>query len=634
LRLALWCEAHGLNAEKVRHLAAAVLADPANATARALLGLVDDGGKWRDARAVAERVKADEALSKTLAAYNGRRDRAPNTAEAQWKLALWCEENGLKEEEAAHLAAVVRLDPSRDAAWKRLGCTKQRDGRWATAQQVAADRAAREAQAAAGRKWRPVLASWKAGLAKPSASAEAERGLEGVDDPLAVPAVWQVFATGNAADQSLAVPVLGRLKGATASRALAVLAVRGRSPEVRRAAAETLRRRDPREFLDGLIASFRPPVRYESVAVGASGTGTPGVFRVLDARGVVHETVFTVDESLAHNDRMRDFLAASFSRTDPLQLWQRNLALLPTEDPARVQAVQRALSAPPGGRTSPPSPGNVPPASFSLNNPMQGAAAAAFNEALLARQWIASYQERVGAQNERIATFVSQVERANAAIEADNDRIDEVLHDLTGASEGKSREAWRAWWTDAQGYAYEPPRRTTDEPKVVGVVSDWVHLSCFAAGTPVRSIGGSTPIEAVRVGDRVLTQDPDTGRQSFQPVIAVYHNKPSATLKVTFEGGASVVATGIHRFWKAGSGWVMARDLKPGDPIRTAVGLDRVAQVNGAVEQPVFNLEVARGASFFAGEPGFLAHDNSLVNPVASPFDAVPDLAAAAPPPG
>ena len=32
--------------------------------------------------------------------------------------------------------------------------------------------------------------------------------------------------------------------------------------------------------------------------------------------------------------------------------------------------------------------------------------------------------------------------------------------------------------------------------------------------------------------------------------------------------GESIAATGIHRFWKAGNGWTMARDLKPGDRIR------------------------------------------------------------------
>ena len=34
VRLALWCEAHGLTAERLKHLSLAVLYDPANALAR------------------------------------------------------------------------------------------------------------------------------------------------------------------------------------------------------------------------------------------------------------------------------------------------------------------------------------------------------------------------------------------------------------------------------------------------------------------------------------------------------------------------------------------------------------------------------------------------------------------------
>src|SRR4051812_6691903 len=46
IKLALWCEAHGLNSERVKHLALAVLTDPTNATARGLMGLVSHGGRW------------------------------------------------------------------------------------------------------------------------------------------------------------------------------------------------------------------------------------------------------------------------------------------------------------------------------------------------------------------------------------------------------------------------------------------------------------------------------------------------------------------------------------------------------------------------------------------------------------
>ena len=75
VRLALWCEAQGREAERLKHLAIAVLADPSHATARGLLGLVADRGGWRSPEAVSDRLASDTAHAAALAAYNGRRAR-------------------------------------------------------------------------------------------------------------------------------------------------------------------------------------------------------------------------------------------------------------------------------------------------------------------------------------------------------------------------------------------------------------------------------------------------------------------------------------------------------------------------------------------------------------------------------
>src|SRR4051794_34242544 len=54
VRLALWCEAHGLRAERLKHLAMAVLYDPSNAMARGLMGLVAYDGRWKRPESVAD----------------------------------------------------------------------------------------------------------------------------------------------------------------------------------------------------------------------------------------------------------------------------------------------------------------------------------------------------------------------------------------------------------------------------------------------------------------------------------------------------------------------------------------------------------------------------------------------------
>src|SRR5262249_1089186 len=78
-----------------------------------------------------------------------------------------------------------RLDPSREAAWKRLGY-KRSDGRWMTAEQSAAGKADREAQAAADRLWTPRLLALRNGSERPADRADARARLDAGSGPAAV----------------------------------------------------------------------------------------------------------------------------------------------------------------------------------------------------------------------------------------------------------------------------------------------------------------------------------------------------------------------------------------------------------------------------------------------------------------
>ena len=109
--------------------------------------------------------------------------------------------------------------------------------------------------------------------------------------------------------------------------------------------------------------------------------------------------------------------------------------------------------------------------------------------------------------------------------------------------------------------------------------------------------------------------------------MAALHNKPAMVIKIKV-GHDVIKATEIHRFWKAGSGWVMARDVQPGDRLRSLAGSVEVSAIERGLVQPVFNLKVQNGQTYFAGGRKLLVHDSSSVDPVREPFDAVPVLAA------
>jgi hypothetical protein len=266
VRLAEWCGANGLEAERAKHLRQALVIDRTNARARELLGLP----------ALDEIPKADEPAADpaALAEYNAKRAKAPKTAEGHWALALWCEQHGLKPEALAHLAEVVRLDPKRELAWKRLGF-QNHNGRWMTEAQVQ-DQAD---QKKADRTWSKRLKELHHLVHHASRPhPEAAQELAAIDDPRAVPAVFREFAGGKSSDQLLAVQILGQIPTRASSRALASLALFGTSDEVRRRATESLRSRDPLDYLAGMIALLADPIPYEVRPVG--GPGSPGVLFV------------------------------------------------------------------------------------------------------------------------------------------------------------------------------------------------------------------------------------------------------------------------------------------------------------------------------------------------------------------
>jgi hypothetical protein len=190
VKLALWCEAHGLGSEQMKHLAMAVLVDPKNSAARGLLGLLESNGRWESLDRARERLSADSARLAHLPEYERRRakvtddeisiqrarDRleqhgqyaAANSARmkdnrrlarAHVELGQWCESSGLTPEATAHFTVAIHFDPYRESTWKRLGYVK-RDGRWTSPLQAGVRERDEREQAQADREWEPLLKNW------------------------------------------------------------------------------------------------------------------------------------------------------------------------------------------------------------------------------------------------------------------------------------------------------------------------------------------------------------------------------------------------------------------------------------------------------------------------------------------
>jgi hypothetical protein len=662
VKLALWCEAHGLDAERIKHLTLATLIDPANAGARAMLGLVQYQGKWARPDEISRSVQDDPARRALLREYMERRVKAAETADDQWKLALWCDQAGLADQAAVHFLRVVKLDPRREAAWRRLGY-KRTGGRWVKPEVLTAEKAELEAQARADKLWKPRLDHWRDGLKQrdKAGRAFAESALGQITDPRAVPMVWMTFARGDASSQGRAVTILSQIDAPGASRALAMLALFSPVAEVRQAAKEILRRRDPREFAGLVVGMFRQPVKFRSRPIdrlGAQGellvegkeadlrrlytpsqapTLQPGDQLGTDAQGMLwaNRVFGSYWVPAGYGDRVdwaSLYPAADAGRVSQV-LQQAGLPAAKSQQVGQAVAhnTQAAISALPTG-----------------GMPMEFYRYIVEGMLLPVGPMMQDARASTAAAERQLAADVQALEAYNAPIELLNGRARELLTDVSGQDHGADRQAWERWYVDLLGYAYGSPTTPsrTERPTVVEQVPldheaqappkiayqgpsnvSFIRYSCFGAGTPVTTLQGRRPIEDLRAGDVVLARDTATGVLAYRPHSAVFHNPPDSTYRID-TGGEPIVATGIHRFWKAGEGWIMARDLRAGDRLRTIGGVARVRSVAAGKVQPVFNLQVSGGDNFFVGTDGVLAHDNSLVTPAGKPFDRVSEIEA------
>ena len=233
------------------------------------------------------------------------------------------------------------------------------------------------------------------------------------------------------------------------------------------------------------------------------------------------------------------------------------------------------------------------------------------------------------ASQQRLVSDVQEIEGANALGADENARVAATLRTaLEPPAElaNEDEDGWHRWWYDRPRLpGTDPPPQVTVAVNASPQPLPLAIASCFVAGTLVRTVEGRKPIETVRVGDQVLTlRDVTSSVLAFQPITVVHRNPPAETIRVTLDNGDSVVASIYHRFYRAGLGWAMARELKTGDTLRTLGGLARVVALESAPTRPVFNLDVASSRTYFVGAKDALVHDNTLPDTHSKHFDATP----------
>ena len=141
---------------------------------------------------------------------------------------------------------------------------------------------------------------------------------------------------------------------------------------------------------------------------------------------------------------------------------------------------------------------------------------------------------------------------------------------------------------------------------------------CFVAGTVVLMAGGAVKcIEDVRVGDKVKSYNPATGKVSEKRVLQTFENEVDELVTVSTSDGQQVTATPGHKFY-ANNDWVSAEDLRAGDVLVNVNGKKVIVEQvqHELLDSPVkvYNFEVADNHTYFVGDGDGMAVHNSACN--------------------
>jgi hypothetical protein len=538
-------------------LAETLKQQPGSAAARWQAGFVRDGNMWRSY----DESALNDAQVRSADEYRRRRQETSHEFSAQLDLANWCRKQGLLDREQAHLFAAASSAREEDqiAVLRRLGfrnvngvCLSPDDLREWKRLNDAAQVALKHCEARLN-----AIANGLSGT--PRQRDAAIVSLREMCDPSTIPAIEIVLSDHSEGVALDAVEALAHLDDPQASLALARQAVFSNWARVRAAAAASLQGRNSDDFVPALTALLATPVRTGLQWIGWSGSPGSG-----SGSGVLLISYVLARET------DQQFQLATFQTTNYLvNAW-----------------VDGAVVDGPTYRAN------------RWNNALDCGMIRGQNDQLRVTGEQAEIRERA------IAEFNERSDEVNR-------RIGDALSAVSGRESSSDAAVWWNWWSQYSDLQQTGNKSVVavSETEVVGNPSSGFKImSCFAAGTPVWTETGAQAIETIKVGDRVVAKDVETGELAYKPVLQTTIRPPKELTTLRF-GDETVVCTGGHRFWSSGSGWIKARDLEPHTLLHTATGNTPVWSAKKGNTAETYNLVVADFHTYFVGKTGVLCQD-------------------------
>jgi hypothetical protein len=564
---ALKTELEGPTETRKQLLDEALRRDPNFAPARWQSGFVRWNDEWIAIDDMPRRARSIEHLAE----YRKKRGAMVETADNHRDLARWCRKNKLLDESRVHWAKVLEFEHTDAEAIEALGLQLY-NGRLLTKAQLDAEKEQVGEARRAMKRWQPQFVKWRKAVEHggPRQLDEALRGLKDVSDASAIPALEIVFAVNGEVPRQvelnkLLIETVGRMPVPEATQVLLRRSIIPDSVKIRAAAAAELKK--------------RPMFTYVPILTSAFRAALPPSFEVRFQFFFVPPLAVLAREELSIEGRDFDVYVS------------RDFLEMP-------QLVREH--------------GNVPIDWNFVNQQLSTYSTTRFAQ-LAAIEKTADDISAVSAERHRQLT--AEVK----------DRFEFALRETTGFEDVTDPDLWEKQYNEYYDWYYSPNNERKQYQMFgtsFGTVPILTSHSCFCSGTPVATMAGSMPIEKIKVGDRVLAQDPLTGELAFKTVQATTVRPAMPVIRLGF-GADSIRATRGHPFWLNGFGWQVAKTLTTGDCLHSLDGACVVKDVERIPDTEVYNLVVSDWHTYFVGNSRLLVHDNS---PIQEPTTLVPGL--------
>ena len=153
------------------------------------------------------------------------------------------------------------------------------------------------------------------------------------------------------------------------------------------------------------------------------------------------------------------------------------------------------------------------------------------------------------------------------------------------------------------------------EVTINGELYSWA--ACFVEGTKILTPSGLVNIEDVKVGDKVISKNNETGVIEEKEVLKVAkHEIEYNTLKI-YVADTEIEVTKNHRMYLKGVGYTEAGKLKVGDILvnvnNVELPIKKIKEVKNSGIKRVYNFIVEDNHNYFVGIDSILVHNKCFV---------------------